>query len=242
LTESIRLLCFSHVVAADPTVRRQRGHRIMKKQWSRSETLALSTRKCAHCRGTGLRFGKRGKLSPCQCVLRRIFRVCYAKFRECVSREKFVSRPSLERRGGATGRLTWSRKHEEYAADFLLVTRRALTERQMEIFRVHYLLGADWRLCVRRFQMEKWAFFHDIYIMEQKLGRLYRELEPYSLFPLDEYFSVSSRADVEPCDPTEVEPEPVFYLDDYDFEDEEEEEEEAPDAGGFEKRRFPKVA
>jgi hypothetical protein len=27
-----------------------------------------------------------------------------------------------------------------------------------------------------------------VYRIEQRLGRVYRELEPYALFPLDEYF------------------------------------------------------
>ena len=31
-------------------------------------------------------------------------------------------------------------------------------------------------------------FFHAVYRIQQRLGRVYREMEPYSLFPLDEYF------------------------------------------------------
>ena len=32
-----------------------------------------------------------------------------------------------------------------------------------------------------------------MYRIEQKLGRVFRELEPYPLFPLDEYFNGPSR-------------------------------------------------
>jgi hypothetical protein len=40
-----------------------------------------------------------------------------------------------------------------------------------------------------------------VYRIEQKLGRVFRELEPYSLFPLDEYFHGPSRLGVEPHTP-----------------------------------------
>jgi hypothetical protein len=36
--------------------------------------------------------------------------------------------------------------------------------------------------------MDRGNFFHEIYRIQQKLGRVYRELEPYALYPLDEYF------------------------------------------------------
>jgi hypothetical protein len=36
--------------------------------------------------------------------------------------------------------------------------------------------------------IDRGTFFHTVYRIEQKLGRAFRELEPYSLFPLDEYF------------------------------------------------------
>ena len=57
------------------------------------------------------------------------------------------------------------------------------------MFRYHYLLGADWRLCCRQLAMDKGLFFHAVYRIEQKLGRIFRELEPYPLYPLDEYFN-----------------------------------------------------
>ena len=84
-------------------------------------------------------------------------------------------------------------KNEEYIADFCLVSRRTLDEAQYRIFRFHYLLGADWKLCCRRLNMDRGTFFHEIYRIEQKLGRTFRELEPYALFPLDEYFNSTPR-------------------------------------------------
>ena len=36
--------------------------------------------------------------------------------------------------------------------------------------------------------MDRGNFFHAVYRIEQKLGKVFRELKPYALFPLDEYF------------------------------------------------------
>jgi hypothetical protein len=41
--------------------------------------------------------------------------------------------------------------------------------------------------------MNRGNFFHAVYRIEQKLGRVFRELQPYPLFPLDDYFNGPSR-------------------------------------------------
>ena len=43
--------------------------------------------------------------------------------------------------------------------------------------------------------MSRGNFFHAVYRIEQKLGRMFRELQPYPLFPLDDYFNGPSRFD-----------------------------------------------
>jgi len=161
--------------------------------WSRSETLALAMHQCAHCLGSGLRLGRKDVLAPCNCVLRTIFRVCYRRFVSCATQERHLSQVGLEPQLGRQRPMTWGRKDEEYMADFCLVSRRSLDEFEYRLFRYHFLLGADWRLCCRRLGMDRGNFFHAVYRIEQKLGRIFRELEPYSLFPLDEYFQGPSR-------------------------------------------------
>lgn len=158
--------------------------------WTRTDTIGLAKSSCTHCHGLGLRTTeKTGKEHPCNCVFRSIFRACYARFRECVVKEKRMSRVSLEfYRGGKDCRYTYARKTEDYLADFCLVSRRALDEFEYRIFRFHFLLGADWKLCCRQLKIDRGNFFHAVYRIEQKLGRTFRELEPYSLYPLDEYF------------------------------------------------------
>jgi len=157
-------------------------------EWSQSEVLSLAQLSCTICSGEGTIKEKRGKILPCSCVLRAIFRACYARFRVAVEREKYVSKVSFDHFGGKDRRLMWSRKEEEYMADFHLVSRRALTPWDYRIFTFHFLLGADWRLCCRRLRLERGQFFHSIYRVQETLGRVFFELEPYSLYPPREYF------------------------------------------------------
>lgn len=148
---------------------------------------------CTQCHGSGLRLGKTGTFSPCNCVLRSIFRICYGRFVNNMQKEKYVSRVSLEAHQGRSRPSTWGRKEEEYIADFCLVSRRSLSDEEYRLFRYHFLLGADWKLCARKLGIDRGNFFHAIYRIEQKLGRVFRELKPYPLFPLDEYFHGPSR-------------------------------------------------
>jgi hypothetical protein len=134
------------------------------------------------------------KESPCNCVFRAIFRACYARFRECVATETRATRMSLEfYRGGKDNRRVYTRKAVDYMADFCLVSRRVLDEFEQRVFRLHFLLGAHWKLCCRQLNVDRGNFFHAVYRIEQTLGRTFRELEPYGLYPLDEYFGGTMR-------------------------------------------------
>jgi hypothetical protein len=104
-----------------------------------------------------------------------------------------LSKISLEPHLGQKRPSSWGRKDEEYIADYCLVARRTLDEFEHDVFRYHFLLGADWKLCTRKLGMDRGNFFHAVYRIEQKLGKTFRELEPYPLFPLDEYFNGPSR-------------------------------------------------
>jgi len=165
--------------------------------WNRSKTIAVAKESCSQCQGLGLRgsTGRSGQEAPCNCVLRGIFRSCFSRFRYCVRKEKHMSHVRLEIVGGQNRRPVWGRKDEEYIADFCLVSRRFLDDFEYKLFRFHFLLGADWRLCCRQLKMDKGVFFHAVYRIQQKLGRAFRELTPYPLFPLEEYFGVTEGRD-----------------------------------------------
>jgi hypothetical protein len=162
-------------------------------EWTRSETLALAMHNCTQCHGCGLRLRNTGGWTPCNCVLRAMFRICHDRFRRCAEQERHLSHVSVEPPAGSYRPMSFGRKDEEYMAEFCLVSRRSLTEPEHLLFRYHFLLGADWTLCTRKLGMNRGNFFHAVYRIEQKLGRVFRELQPYPLFPLDDYFNGPSR-------------------------------------------------
>jgi len=169
-------------------------------EWTRSETIALAKNSCAHCHGIGLHLGRGGRLNPCGCVLRKIFRCClnrYWRIQELQAVSGLASSPTFSPfPHGADRRGAWGRKKEEYCADFFLVARRALLGARdgrgrlhWAIFVLHFLQGRDWKICTKLLRMDRGNFFHAVYRIEQALGRVFRELRPYSIFPTDLYFN-----------------------------------------------------
>jgi hypothetical protein len=141
-------------------------------------------------------------LVPCGCVFRAVFRICLRRFRECVTSSGLAGTVSWEFCSTTGGCRSYARKREEYMADFDLIAKRTLTAPEYQLFRFYFLLGADWRLCSRRLQLERGAMFHSIYRVERKLGRAFADTEPYGLYPLDEYFGAVNREHpVQPVNP-----------------------------------------
>lgn len=157
-------------------------------QWSRSVSIGLARSSCTYCHGLGVRIVRNGREAPCNCVFRAVFRTCFNRFREFAIEGAHTGSVSLEFCRGRDGQRTYSRKREEYLADFCLVSRRVLDDFEHRLFRFHFVLGADWKLCCRQLKIDRGTFFHTVYRIEQRLGRAFAELEPYALFPLSEYF------------------------------------------------------
>jgi len=158
--------------------------------WKQSDLCDLALASCRVCRGTGVRGESGGSPIPCGCVLRAVFRACHARFRKCVEGGPRVSQIWFDRVPRGEGyRGNWSRKEEEYKADFELVSRRSLDEFHYRIFRYHFLLGADWKLCCRKLGMNRGNFYHAVYRIQERLGRVFYELEPYGLYPPRDYFA-----------------------------------------------------
>jgi hypothetical protein len=132
------------------------------------------------------------KHTPCNCVLRNIFRACLSKYRYIQTHQ---GRPaSIARRifpKGRDSKISWGRRDEEFCADFCLVARRTLDDPHYQIFDLHFLQRFDWRHCTMALKIDRGNFFHAVYRIEQQLGRVFTELRPYALYPVDEYFSLS---------------------------------------------------
>jgi len=156
--------------------------------WNRSNTIGLAIACCRYCQGVGLRTVYKKRSAPCGCVFRAIFRICLKRFRECSSAEGVAGTVSWEFSSGTRGCRSYGRKREEFMADFCLISRRTLEPAEYQLFRFYFLLGASWRLCAQRLNLERGVLFHSIYRIERKLGRAFAETEPYGIYPLDEYF------------------------------------------------------
>jgi hypothetical protein len=153
--------------------------------------IALALVGCVRCKGLGT-----SGQGACICVDRSVFRIVLAKFRQCATGGHLVRPFNIDGTSGPQGhRVSNGRKNEEFCADVWLVAKRTLTNpTEWAVFRFFHLLGADWKLCGgRRLGMDKGAFFHVVYRVEQKMGRVFRELQPYPLYPIDEYFQGNTR-------------------------------------------------
>ena len=169
---------------------------------NRSDLIGLAIPTCTHCHGTALSSEHR----TCKCVDREVFRICLDRFRAIVEGEDFINPVDWENIGsGPRGYRVYGRKQEEYMADFCLVAKRMLNTLEHDVFRFHMLLGADWKLCSRRLNIDRGTFFHAVYRVEQKLGKVFRELKPYPLFPLGDYFYGTVRGRKTPASVPDVE-------------------------------------
>ena len=159
-------------------------------EWNHLNTNTLARPTCAYCLGTGSCKGRGGKDEVCDCKLRESFKECFDCFR--VS-DLMTTRVEMDH-------MTQMRKAEDFRADFCLISRRTLDASEWRLFSAYYLLGADARLCARQFKMSLDTFKHARYRVELKLGRAFRETEPFPLYPVRQYFDSAIRgAVVLPC-------------------------------------------
>ncbi len=146
----------------------------------------LAHARCNECGGSGLLISKED-VEPCNCVCRRIFDIClyrYNTIRESSGYESPIVISNL---------LNASRPHEEFAADFVLTSRRTLNTLDepglLDIFELHIVKGADLDVCSRKLKIPRPILLCAVRRMESFLGKTFRELRPYPLFPLYEYFA-----------------------------------------------------
>lgn len=153
-----------------------------------NDVLALAATGCTLCNG----LGTRDKLEACGCVERQVFRIVMAKVRQIATGEHLLRPVTLGALARPQGRRPTPRREESFVADIWLIACRVLSPRANQLFRFHYLLGADSKLCCQRLRMDRGAFFHEAYRVEKQLGRAFRTMKPFPLFPLDEYFSITA--------------------------------------------------
>ncbi len=174
------------------TANEHRLEKLVSASWEK-EAAALAQGRCSQCGGSGLLLTKRtenpdDEVTPCTCVCRRIFNACWYRYQTIQESGRYESPVILSRL------LNASRPHEEYAADFVQTSRRALRELidepvLLEIFELHMVRMKAIGTCARKLRIDQQQLEYQIRRIEVYLGRVYRELEPYPLFPLYEYFA-----------------------------------------------------
>lgn len=153
-----------------------------------SEAAILASKSCAACRGVGVTISLRyARVKVCDCVYRRMFRICFERYLEASTGSGRVSDVVLERcsKKGAT----WGFKRREYCADVALIARRTLDSLHYAVFRLFFLAGQDFRFCCRRLRIDRGRFFHAVYRVEKILGQAFCAVRPYPLFPPRAYFA-----------------------------------------------------
>lgn len=168
---------------------------IAPQAYTRSDDIALADSHCAVCDGVGQVPTKWG-IDTCPCVHRTVFQICLNKWRTIVDLEQMEQKTSTavhRTSDGKSSSMSFGRPREEYVADFEALAKRTLDARGMFILRCHLLYGAPWFEVAPKLGLNKGNFYHEVYRVRAKLGRVFRDVRPYPLYPLDEYFGGTTR-------------------------------------------------
>ena len=138
----------------------------------------------------------------CACVLRRVFRACLTSYRHCQASMGSAGAVQLERVGHAQGRcaIVASFKRAEYAADFILLARRALVDRPTRAGGLRGVPRGRPRMAGGRAARQpqtppaapagsRIVSSTPSIALEMLIGTAIVDTRPYSLFPPDDYFS-----------------------------------------------------
>jgi hypothetical protein len=143
--------------------------------------IGLALGSCYACQGTGWCGPRLRTWRPrervCHCVYRRVFGVCWARYREIAATGGGAARMEI----GASGYVA-SLVGAEYLADCLLVARRTLSPYPLEraVFETHIVGGLAWAQSVVRLArmgllLSRGNFFHAVYRAQQRVGQAYLE-------------------------------------------------------------------
>ena len=145
--------------------------------------IAMAPKACKRCGGYGEIPLYRGATQRvCDCVWRRIFRVCWSRYVAFVVHEQTLAiRVTCERT--KCGRRAWGFKGVEYIADLSTITIRNLNAWDQKVFELYFVRGLNWRGCCTKLGCARGEFYHDVYRIEAELGKAFTATEPYSLWP-----------------------------------------------------------
>jgi hypothetical protein len=154
--------------------------------WTPEGAAELARYDCHSCGGSGLAGGE-----PCACVCRRVFQVCYRRFRVCAEADAFARLVTFrENRRGVDRHLMWIRRNEDYCADFQAAARRVLSPQLYRVFGFYHLLGAAADLVAGRLSISRSVLYGMVAEIEERVGRELALMQPYSLYPPRAYLGL----------------------------------------------------
>jgi hypothetical protein len=147
--------------------------------WTPESAAELGRYDCRGCGGNGFAAGE-----LCACVCRRVFQVCYRRFRVCAEADGSARVVIFrENRLGVERHLMWIRRNEDYCADFEAAARRVLSPQLYRVFRLCHVLGAATDLVARRLSVSRSVLYDVVAEIEEQVGRELALMQPYSLYP-----------------------------------------------------------
>lgn len=152
--------------------------------WTTEQAALEAFGGCERCNATG--FDVTGEL--CTCVCRKVFRVCYHRFKLCLEASTAARTVTIvECHSGVDRHLVWFRRHEDYCADFANTGRRVLKGYALGIFRFYHLLGGSVSLVAKRLGIARPTFYRYMEEAEVEVGRELALMKPYSPYPPHRY-------------------------------------------------------
>ena len=165
---------------------------------------------CYRCAGLGMKseqsesvFHPRMRL--CDCVYRAIFRHCFNRYRYLRDYDLFLGRrANLVIRPGLGP--SYEFKGIDFIADIESTAAKWLHDRELLVWRHHYLGNLIWRACLPLAHCNRGQFFSACYRLEQNLGKWWLES---GMYPRD-YFTAHYIPHFELPRPPEQRRYPIF--------------------------------
>ena len=143
-----------------------------------SQYIALALVGCVRCKGLGT-----SGQGACICVDRSVFRIVLAKFRQCATGGHLVRPLNIDGTSGPRAKVSDGRKNEEYWQMLVGVQAHPNQSNRMGYLPLSSICwGPIGNCAARRLKMDRGNFFMRI-PHRGKAGQVFRELQPYALYP-----------------------------------------------------------
>jgi hypothetical protein len=151
--------------------------------------LAAASSECVYCQGLGV--PAKGKKGTCNCVYREIFRSCLRGYHNLelppVRIAPYGESTQIHNMRGSRMR------GADFRADFVMLAKRTLPDELLSLFRSRFLNGEPRHIYMRRMDLDRGEYWHLVYRVSVRMGRAIADSEPYSLYPVSDYFGAGKK-------------------------------------------------